>query len=271
MKNANQGGHQGHVHYNSIEEIPSGEVVTAGKFLVDQHSAVVLFDLGVSHSFISPMFASKFAHKLYIVEGGGYCIRAASGNISTNQVVRDLEFEIEGRKYSLTLVVLLGLGIDIILGMNWTSQNGVLIDTSTWVVMLRDPTDQKGFLVQLPRKIDLSSEVHAVQAKALADIPIVSEFPDVFPNDLPGLPPDRDVEFKIELLPSTAPISRRPYRMPPNELAELKVQLNELLKKGLIRPSSSPWGCPTIFVKKKDQLLWMCVVYRPLNAVTVKN
>jgi hypothetical protein len=110
-----------------------------------------------------------------------------------------------------------------------------------------------------------------VQAKALADIPIVSEFPDVFPNDLPGLPPDRDVEFKIELLPSTAPISRRPYRMPPNELAELKVQLNELLKKGLIRPSSSPWGCPTIFVKKKDQLLWMCVVYRPLNAVTVKN
>jgi hypothetical protein len=127
--------------------------------------------------------------------------------------------------------------------------------------MLRDPTDQKGFLVQLPRKIDLSSEVHAVQAKALADIPVVSEFPDFFPDDLPGLPPDRDVEFKIELLPSTTPISRRPYRMPPNELAELKVQLNELLKKGQIRPSSSPWGCPAIFVKKKDQSLRMCVDY----------
>jgi hypothetical protein len=110
-----------------------------------------------------------------------------------------------------------------------------------------------------------------VQAKALADIPIVSEFPNVFPDDLPGLPPDRDVEFKIELLPSTAPISRRPYKKPPNELAELKVQLNELLKKGPIRPSSSPWGCPVIFVKKKDQSLWMCVDYRPLNAVTVKN
>jgi hypothetical protein len=137
--------------------------------------------------------------------------------------------------------------------------------------MLRDPTDQKGFLVQLPRKIDLSSEVHAVQAKALADIPIVSEFPDVFPDNLSGLPPDRDVEFKIKLLPGTAPISRRPYRMPPNELAELKVQLNELLKKGLIRPSSSPWGCPAIFVKKKDQSLRMCVDYRPLNAVMVKN
>jgi hypothetical protein len=103
------------------------------------------------------------------------------------------------------------------------SQNGVLIDTSTRVVMLRDPTDQKGFLVQLPRKIDLSSEVHAVQAKALANIPIVSEFPNVLPDDLPGLPLDRDVEFKIELLPGTTPISRRPYRIPPNELAKLKV------------------------------------------------
>jgi hypothetical protein len=79
------------------------------------------------------------------------------------------------------------------------------------------------------------------------------------------------VEFKIELLPGTAPISRRPYTMPPNELAELKVQLNELLKKGLIRPSSSPWGCTAIFVKKKDQSLQMCVDYMPLNAVTVKN
>jgi hypothetical protein len=101
------------------------------------------------------MFALKFAQKLHTVEDGGYCIRAASGNIATNQVVRDLEFEIEGRKYPLTLVVLPGLGIDVIMGMNWMSQNGVLIDTSTRVVMLRDPMDQKGFLVQLPRQIDL--------------------------------------------------------------------------------------------------------------------
>jgi predicted aspartyl protease len=111
---------------------------------------VVLFDSGALHSFISPMFASKLAHKLHTVEGGGYCIRAASGNISTRQVVKDVEFEIEGRKYLLTLVVLPRLGIDVILGMNWMSQNVVLIDTSTRVVMLRDPTDQKGFLVQLP-------------------------------------------------------------------------------------------------------------------------
>jgi len=100
---------------------------------------------------------------------------------------------------------------------------------------------------------------------------VVCEFPDVFPEELPGLPSDREVEFVIELIPGTAPISRRPYRMPPNELAELKNQLKELLDKGFIRPSSSEWGCPALFVKKKDQSLRMCVDYRPLNAETIKN
>jgi hypothetical protein len=85
------------------------------------------------------------------------------------------------------------------------------------------------------------------------------------------LPPERDVEFVIELKPGTAPISRRSYRMPLNELAELKTQLQDLLEKGFIRPSSSPWGCPAIFVKKKDKTLRMCVDYRPLNEVTIKN
>jgi hypothetical protein len=139
--------------------------------------------------------------------------------------------------------------------------------------MLRDPKDQQAFLVQLPRDISPQTTVTAMIAKAkeIAEVPVVCEFLDVFPDELPGLPPDRDVEFKIELIPGTAPISKRPYRMPPNELAELKTQLSDLLLKGLIRPSSSPWGCPAIFVKKKDQSLRMCVDYRPLNAVTIKN
>ena len=103
------------------------------------------------------------------------------------------------------------------------------------------------------------------------DIPVVYEFSDVFLEELPGLPHNRDVEFKIELVPGTTPISRRPYRMPPNELAELKIQLQDLLDKGLIQPSSSPWGCPALFVKKKDKSLRMCVDYRPLNAMTINN
>jgi hypothetical protein len=189
----------------------------------------------------------------------------------TNQVVKDVKIEIGDREFLADLVVLSGVGIDVILGMKWMSGNGVLIDTATRVVMLRDPVDKKGFLVQLPRDIAIHNTANATLAKAIEDIPVVCEFLDIFPDDLPGLPPDRDVEFKIELILGTTPISRRPYRMPPNELAELKIQLNELLKKGLIRSSSSPWGCPAIFVKKKDESLRMCVDYRPLNAVTIKN
>ena len=100
---------------------------------------------------------------------------------------------------------------------------------------------------------------------------MVCEYADVFPDDLPGMPPDRDNEFVIELQPGTAPNSKRPYRMLPKELTELKNQLQELLEKGFIRPSSSPWGCPALFVKKKDGSLRLCVDYRPLNTVTIKN
>jgi hypothetical protein len=120
-------------------------------------------------------------------------------------------------------------------------------------------------------RVKASGQVFETMVQEIWDISVVCEFPDVFLEDLPGLPPERDVEFVIELKPGTPPISRRSYRMPPNELAELKTQLQYLLEKGFIRPSSSPWGCPTIFVKKKDQTLRMCVDYRPLNEVTIKN
>jgi hypothetical protein len=105
----------------------------------------------------------------------------------------------------------------------------------------------------------------------LEDILVVCEYTDVFPDDLPRMPPDQDIEFVIELQPGTAPISKRPYRMPPKELAKLKIQLQELLDKGFVRPSASPWGGPALFVKTKDDILRLCVDYRPLNVVTIKN
>ncbi|WVZ48709.1 hypothetical protein U9M48_000128 [Paspalum notatum var. saurae] len=130
----------------------------------------------------------------------------------------------------------------------------------------------KVMLLHLPSHKHSPPTVNATEAQLIKKIPVVSDFPDVFPEELPGLPPDRDVEFAIELVPGTAPVSRRPYRMAPDELKELKVQLQEQLDKGFIRPSSSPWGCPALFVEKKDQGgKRLCVDYRPLNAVTIKN
>ncbi|WVZ52217.1 hypothetical protein U9M48_003299 [Paspalum notatum var. saurae] len=114
--------------------------------------------------------------------------------------------------------------------------------------------------------------VNTSELQEIRKIPVVCDFPDVFPEELPGLPPDRDVEFKIDLIPGTALVSRRPYVMAPDELKELKTQLQEQLDKGFIRPSSSPWGCPALFVEKKDQGgKRLCVDYRPLNAITIKN
>ncbi|GJR57332.1 putative reverse transcriptase domain-containing protein [Tanacetum coccineum] len=107
--------------------------------------------------------------------------------------------------------------------------------------------------------------------KRLEDVPVIRDFPEVFPDDLPGLPPSRQVEFKIDLVPGAAPVARAPYRLAPSEMKELSEQLKELLEKGFIRPSSSPWGAPVLFVKKKDGSFRMCIDYRELNKLTVKN
>jgi hypothetical protein len=171
-----------------------------------------------------------------------------------------------GSKTFLTNLIHLGLGgLDVILGMNWLTQHHVVLDIATRTVEIHSPTSGHTILY-LPQVENTHPCSYATVATQLEDIPVVWEYPD----DLPGMPPDRDVEFVIELQPGTAPISKRPYRMPPKELAELKVQLQELLDKGYIRPSSSPWGSPALFVKKKDGSLQMCVDYRPLNAVTIK-
>ncbi|GJX37886.1 hypothetical protein Tco_0251189 [Tanacetum coccineum] len=109
------------------------------------------------------------------------------------------------------------------------------------------------------------------EEKRLEDVPIVRDFPEVFPEDLPGIPPARQVEFQIDLVPGAAPVARAPYRLTPLEMKELAEHLQELADKGFIRLSSSPWGAPVLFVKKKDGSFRMCIDYRELNKLTVKN
>ncbi|KAL8098129.1 hypothetical protein AgCh_031048 [Apium graveolens] len=125
---------------------------------------------------------------------------------------------------------------------------------------------RQGCEAYLSRVVDTKKET-----PILDEIPIVREFPDVFPEELPGLPPDREAEFFIDLIPGAEPVSKAPYRMAPIEMKELAKQLQELLDKGVIRPSVSPWGAPVLFVKKKDGSMRLCIDYRELNKLTIKN
>ena len=111
------------------------------------------------------------------------------------------------------------------------------------------------------RHVPRRSQVNALTGVVQEEVPVVKDFPDVFPEELPGMPPDRDIEFLIEQLPDTGPISKRPYQMPANDLEEIKKQIKELLEKGYIRPSSSPWGAPVLLVEKKDKTLrWLLII-----------
>ncbi|GKC86413.1 putative reverse transcriptase domain-containing protein, partial [Tanacetum coccineum] len=107
--------------------------------------------------------------------------------------------------------------------------------------------------------------------KRLEDVPVIRDFPEVFPDELPGLPPPRQVEFRIDLIPGAKPVARAPYHLARSKMKELSKQLQELLEKGFIRPSSSLWGAPMLFVKKKDGSFGMCIDYRELNKLTIKN
>jgi hypothetical protein len=154
--------------------------------------------------------------------------------------------------------------------MDWLSKYDRVIQCARKAVRL---TKKDGTTIEFVAMVesDQGNMLNQTKAVALEDIRVVQEYPDVFPEELPGMPPDRDIEFLIELLPGTPPISKRPYRMPINELVELKKKIAELQAKGFIRPSSSPWGAHVLLVEKKDGTQWMCVDYRSLNEVTIKN
>jgi hypothetical protein len=208
----------GRVHYMNVEEIPEGEPVLAGTFSLNNHPAVVLFDSGASHTFVQ-----KYQLEVSALRAR-YAIQATGATQNTNLIARDVVLNIEGRKVGVVPLILEDQGIDIILGVNWMKQHKGLIDVDNRILNINDMQGTP-FQIQLPTKQCFDQMLKKTRAVILESIPVVNEFEDVFPEDLPGVPPDRAVEFSIELEPETASISRRPYRMPPKELAELKVQL----------------------------------------------
>jgi hypothetical protein len=219
----------GRVNYTTLEDIPEGEQVLAGTFSLNGYPAVVLFDSGATHDFITKACTQRCQLSIHHIDTP-YLISTPGGRIVTKQTVMHASLDLAGKLYKPNLIVLNGQGLDIILGMGWMRAHKALLETATPVVQLDSPL--YGTQVLPLSSIPVATpSVHHAAAQNIEDILVACEFPDVFLEDLPGMPPDRDVEFVIELQPGMAPISRRPYKMTPKELAELKVQLNELLDK----------------------------------------
>jgi hypothetical protein len=186
-----------------------------------------------------------------------------------------VNLKIRGVDFVANLIVLKSKDIDVILRMDWLSKYKVLIDCAKKSVKLTTPEGKEiefvAESVVTAKGATNHAKVNQLDASQGSEMPVVNEFPDVFPKELPGMPPDRDIEFVIELKPGTTLIYKTPYRMATSELAELKEHIKKLLEKGFIHPSLSPWGAPVIFVPEKDGTQRLCVDYCALNEVTIKN
>ncbi|KAI3740651.1 hypothetical protein L2E82_31121 [Cichorium intybus] len=274
------------------EEAKETQDVVSGTLLINQMPAYVLFDSGATYSFVSHEFGLKFNVPLepldYVCE-----VELASGKkVEIKHVYRGCELSIDDKKFSLNLLPIGVKTFDVVIGMDWLGANDAKIACGKKIVSVKIPDGSKVYVYgEKPKR--MSSLISAAKVrrclvkgcssflayvivedkakKTVNDIDVVREYPEVFPDDLPGLPPERQVEFRIDLVPGASPIARAPYRLAPTEMRELMSQLQELLDKGFIRPSSSPWGAPVLFVKKKDGSMRMCIDYRELNKITIKN
>jgi hypothetical protein len=260
---------QGKLNFTTLEELPEGAPIMTGTFSVFNQPALILFDSGASYSFISQKFSAKCQLPFYHTRGS-FMIATPGSKVATNQLNQSVPIWLGSNIVKTTLLILELDNVDIILGANWMTRHQVVLDVANRIVEIQSPICGK-FTLFLPSLETTRSCAFAMIELPLKKIPVVCEYADVFPDELLRMPPDRDIEFVIELQPGMAPISKRPYRMPPAKLAELKKQLQELLDKGFIRPSTSPWGCPALSMKKKDESLRLCIDYRPLNAVTIKK
>jgi hypothetical protein len=263
-------GRLNHLEAEAVQETPD---MIVGIFLVDSHIAVVLFDTRATYSFITVSWVH--AQNLPITtKSTPIQIDSVDGKVRADSICLNVSVEIRGIAFPANLVVMGTQGIDVILGMNWLDKYQAIISCDNRTIKLVSPLGEE-VVAELvspePRKGGCHQmAIDSKEADSLEIIKVVSEFPDVFPKDLPSMPPERKVEFAIEL-PGTTPISKRAYRVSGPELVELKKQIDELSEKGYIRPSTSPWAAPVLFVEKKDGTRRMCIDYRALNEVTIKN
>ncbi|XP_070018788.1 uncharacterized protein [Nicotiana sylvestris] len=254
--------------------------------------AYVLVDLGSTFSYVFPYFCVEF-EKASEQLGVPFEVSTPIGeSVKVEYIFKNCTITVQGRETSADLNLLDMVDFDIIAGMDWLSSCHAIVDCHAKTVKFsfigEDPVIIRGeggtsvgksISYLKARKLVsggcLAYLAHVrdmkVESPMLESVQIVKEFPEVFPDDLLGIPPDREIEFSIDTFPGTQPILIPPYRMAPAKLTELKKQLQDLLDKGFIRPSISPSGAPVLFVKKKDGSIRMCIDYRQLNKVIIKN
>ncbi|GJX22011.1 putative reverse transcriptase domain-containing protein [Tanacetum coccineum] len=273
--------------------------VITGTFLLNNRYATILFDTGADRSFVSNSFSDMIIITPTMLETH-YDVELANGKIIRfNTIIRSCTLNFMNHPFNIDLMPVPLGSFEVIIGMDWLKRyHGVIIYDEKIVrvpfgrkllIFQGDGSNQrkesrlniisctkeqkylsKGCDVFLAH-ITMKEVKDKSEEKRLEDVPIVRDFPDVFPEDLSGIPPARQVEFQIDLVPGVAPVARAPYRLAPSEMKELAEQLQELSDKGFLRPSSSSWGASVLFVKKKDGLFRMCIDYRELNKLTVNN
>nr|GEY07115.1 putative reverse transcriptase domain-containing protein [Tanacetum cinerariifolium] len=240
------------------EANPDSTVVTA-TFLLKNHYASVLFDSCADRSFVSSTFSALLDVTPSTLDVS-YAVKLVDVRVAkTNTVLRGCTLGLLGHPFNIDLMPVELGSFDVIIGMDWLANHHAVIVYDEKIVQILYGDEVligcQIFLAQVTKKEtkDKSEE------KRLDDVPIVWDFLEVFPEDFPGLPPTRQVEFKIDLVPGAALVARAPYRLASSKLQELSTQLQELSNKGFIRPSSSPWGALVLFVKKKDGSFQMCI------------
>ena len=271
----------------AVEDTDAPDVI-AGNFQIFDTTVHALIDPGSTHSYIctdipnlGKLPRSETEYDILVTNPLGH-------SVIVNRVYRDCPIKIREYEFLGDLIELSFREFDVLLGMDWLFRHQAIVDCRMKIVTLKTPNEDEVTFID-ERSNHLSNVVSAATARTMvrkecdsylayvidtvkarpsvSDIPTISDFPDMFLEELPH----REIEFAIDVVPGATPASITPYRMAPLELKELKLQLQELLEKGFIRPSVSPWGAPVIFVKKKDGTLQLCIDYRQINKLTVKN
>nr|GEY84198.1 putative reverse transcriptase domain-containing protein [Tanacetum cinerariifolium] len=277
---------------------PNSNVVT-GRFLLNNPYALILFDTGAERSFVSTEFSSLI-DIISTTLDHGYDVELANGRIIwVNTLIRRCTLNFLNHPFNIDLMPVEMGSFDVIIDMDWLvkyhavivyDEKRVRVPFGEEMLIFHGDESNNGhesrlniisctktqryllkgcpmFLAHVTTKETKDNS----KEKRLEDVPIVQDFPEVFLEDLSGIPPTHQVEFQIDLVPGAAPVTRAPYRLAPSKMKEMLDQLKELSDKGFIRPSSLPWGAPILFVKKKDGSFRMCIDYRELNKLTVKN